>query len=110
MMTFVTVLHIVVCVFLATIVLLQHGKGADMGASFGGSGQTVFGARGAATLLQKLTAAAAITFMITSLTLAYMSSRRSSDSLLKGMVKNGATPTPTPAISPMVTVSPTKNP
>ena len=78
MITFITVVHIVVCVFLIIVVLLQHGKGADMGATFGGGSQTVFGPRGAATILSKVTAAAAILFMTTSISLAWLSARTSS--------------------------------
>ena len=63
-------LHIATCVCLIAIVLLQHGKGADIGVSFGGGGSnTVFGARGAGNFLTKLTTGAAIVFMITSFTL-----------------------------------------
>jgi preprotein translocase subunit SecG len=58
-----------VCLFMIVIVLLQKGKGADMGAAFGGSSQTLFGSRGAATFLNKLTTGAAVLFMITSLVL-----------------------------------------
>ena len=68
------VIHVVVCVALIMIVLLQTGKGADMGAAFGGgSSQTLFGSTGASTFLSKATTAAAIVFMLTSLILAYMS-------------------------------------
>ncbi len=70
-----TILHIVVCFFLIAVVLLQSGKGAEMGAAFGGSSQTIFGSRGAATFLSKLTTIAAVVFMITSLTLAIVTSR-----------------------------------
>ena len=71
------VIHIVVCIALIMIVLLQTGKGADMGAAFGGgSSQTLFGSTGASTFLSKATTAAAIVFMLTSLGLAYMSSHR----------------------------------
>lgn len=67
------VIHVVVCIALIMIVLLQTGKGADMGAAFGGgSSQTLFGSTGASTFLSKATTAAAIVFMLTSLTLAYM--------------------------------------
>ncbi|MBI9076875.1 MAG: preprotein translocase subunit SecG [Desulfatibacillum sp.] len=67
----ITVLHIVVCIALILIVLLQTGKGADMGAAFGGgSSQTVFGSTGPAGFLSKGTTAAAVIFMITSLLLA----------------------------------------
>jgi preprotein translocase subunit SecG len=77
-------LHIIVCVALILIVLLQTGKGADMGAAFGGGGsQTLFGSTGASTFLGKATTVAAIVFMITSLVLAYVSSNRSGGSIMK---------------------------
>lgn len=66
----VTVVHLFICVFLVLIVLLQHGKGADMGASFGGGSQTLFGASGADNLLTRVTTGLAGLFMITSLILA----------------------------------------
>ena len=67
------VIHVVVCIALIMIVLLQTGKGADMGAAFGGgSSQTLFGSTGASTFLSKATTAAAVVFMLTSLTLAYI--------------------------------------
>ena len=69
------VIHVIVCVALIMIVLLQTGKGADMGAAFGGGGsQTLFGSTGASTFLSKLTTVAAVIFMITSFTLALNSS------------------------------------
>jgi preprotein translocase subunit SecG len=71
------IIHIIVCIALIMIVLLQTGKGADMGAAFGGgSSQTLFGSTGASTFLSKATTGAAIVFMITSLGLAYLSSHR----------------------------------
>ena len=77
------IVHIVVCVALIMIVLLQTGKGADMGAAFGGGGsQTLFGSTGASTFLSKATTVAAIVFMLTSLVLAYMSSHRAADSIM----------------------------
>ena len=75
MFGFVTVLHVIVCIALIMIVLLQTGKGAEMGAAFGGSTQTVFGSSGPAGFLNKLTTAVAILFMITSLSLCYLSGR-----------------------------------
>jgi preprotein translocase subunit SecG len=76
------VIHVVVCIALIMIVLLQTGKGADMGAAFGGgSSQTLFGSTGASTFLSKATTVAAIVFMLTSLTLAYMSGGRSPNRL-----------------------------
>ena len=75
MFTFITMLHVIVCIALILIVLLQTGKGADMGAAFGGATQTVFGSSGPAGFLNKLTTAVAILFMITSLALCYLSGR-----------------------------------
>jgi preprotein translocase subunit SecG len=67
------IIHITVSFFLIFIVLIQSSKGAEMGAAFGGSSQTLFGSRGAATFLSKLTTVAAIAFMLTSLLLAVVS-------------------------------------
>ncbi len=81
----VIVLHVIVCVALIMIVLLQTGKGADMGAAFGGGGsQTLFGSTGASTFLSKATTGAAIIFMVTSLGLAYMSGHRVDTSVVSG--------------------------
>ncbi len=86
MITLLTILHITVCVFLIGIVLLQHGKGADMGASFGGgSSQTVFGSDGPLPLLNKVTTGGAIIFMVTSVALAYNSAHISKGSVMKGV-------------------------
>ena len=83
-MLFVKIVHILVCVGLILIVLLQTGKGAEMGASIGGAGgQALFGAAGPASLLTKITTAVAIIFMITSLSLAYMSGNQSQTSVMK---------------------------
>ncbi len=74
MTAFIVGLHLLTCLALIAIVLLQHGKGADIGSAFGsGASQTVFGARGAGSFLTKLTTGAAIVFMLTSLTLSYFS-------------------------------------
>ena len=74
---FIVIVHVIVCVALIFIVLLQTGRGADLGAAFGGgASQTLFGSGGASSFLSKLTTAAAVVFMLTSLTLAYVSSRR----------------------------------
>lgn len=79
-------LHIVICVFMTIVILLQAGKGADMGAAFGaGSSQTLFGARGAATLLSKITTVVAICFLLTSVSLASIHKGRS-----RGLVKDSA--------------------
>ena len=77
MSSFVIIIHIIVAVALILIVLLQTGKGADMGAAFGGgSSQTLFGGSGASTFLSRLTTIVAVIFMLTSLGLAYLSSHR----------------------------------
>jgi len=77
------IIHVMVCIALIMIVLLQTGKGADMGAAFGGgSSQTLFGSTGASTFLTKATTAAAIIFMLTSLGLAYMSGDKTGDSIM----------------------------
>jgi len=68
-----TILHVFVCIFLVAVVLLQRGKGAEIGAVFGsGASSTVFGSRGAGNFLTKLTTGSAIVFMLTSLTLSYV--------------------------------------
>ena len=64
---FVTIIHIGACIGLILVVLLQSGKGASMGAAFGGSSQTVFGSSGAKTFLGKMTTLTAVVFMLTSL-------------------------------------------
>ena len=77
------IMHVIVCIALIMIVLLQTGKGADMGAAFGGgSSQTLFGSTGASTFLSKATTVAAIVFMLTSLGLAYMSTHKTGDSIM----------------------------
>jgi preprotein translocase subunit SecG len=83
MSVFLIIIHIFVCVALIMIVLLQTGKGADMGAAFGGgSSQTLFGSTGASTFLSKLTTVAAVVFMLTSLALAYRSGHRQEGSIM----------------------------
>ena len=84
MITAVIVVHITVCIALTIIVLLQQGKGADVGAVFGGSSQTVFGAGGASSPLFKLTWTFALLFGLTSLFLAYSSTKRISGSIFEG--------------------------
>lgn len=92
------IIHVIVCFFLISIVLLQGGKGAELGAAFGGSSQTIFGSRGAATFLSKMTTVAAIVFMITSLVLAVIAAK--SGSVVKQSPvteeRKSAPPTPWP--------------
>ena len=83
MTTLLIVVHVLVCLFLIVIVLLQHGKGADIGATFGGSSQSLFGSEGPLPLLNKITTFAAIVFMGTSISLAYLSAQKSTGSVMK---------------------------
>ena len=82
MFTALTILHVLVAFIMVGVILLQSGKGAEIGAAFGGSSQTVFGARGANTFLGKLTAVTATIFMLTSLSLAIMSKQRNYSSTI----------------------------
>lgn len=76
-------LHVLVCIILILVVLLQSGKGADLAGAFGGGGtQTAFGSRGPASFLSKVTTGAAILFMMTSIALSGMSSQQASTSIL----------------------------
>jgi len=88
----ITILHVLVSIFMIAVVLLQSGKGAEMGASFGSGGsQSVFGAGGGTTFLSKMTTGAAVIFMLTSLTLAYISGQPSSSSIMSGKGKSAVT-------------------
>src|SRR5271156_6052723 len=81
MVILLVIIHVVVCLFLVGVVLLQQGKSADLAGAFGGQGsQTAFGPRGAANLLTKLTTYSAIIFMLTSIGLTILLSRASGDS------------------------------
>ena len=96
MHTFLVTLHILASLTIIVLVLLQHGKGADMGAMLGGGGsQTVFGARGAGNFLTKMTTAAAAIFFVTSLSLSYLSTQDREGSIFDG--DDAATP---PAAAP----------
>ena len=78
-------LHVIVCFFLIAVVLIQRGKGAEVGAVFGGgASSTVFGSRGAGNFLTKLTTGSAVIFMCTSLALSYLATEASSDRLFEG--------------------------
>jgi preprotein translocase subunit SecG len=79
MITFLTVVYVIVCVFLILVVLLQAGRGGGMGSAFGGSSQTVFGGAGAGNFLTRLTVIMAAMFMLLSATLAYLSSSTDKD-------------------------------
>jgi preprotein translocase subunit SecG len=96
MTVFLMIIHIIVCLFLIAVVLLQSGKGAEIGASFGGSSQTLFGSRGAATFLSKMTTIAAVAFMVTSLLLAIVTSK--GGSVVKRTVVPQQSSVPVPAV------------
>src|SRR5436190_18868033 len=82
--TILTVFHVIVSIFLILVVLLQQGKSADWSGAFGGGGtQTAFGSRGSGTVLSRATTAAAIIFMITSLSLAILISRPGGSSVVR---------------------------
>jgi len=88
------VIHVIVCLFLIGVVLLQQGKSADLAGAFGGQGsQTAFGPRGAANLLTKLTTWGAIIFMLVSISLTVLLSRSNADhSVLSGTPSQQTTP------------------
>lgn len=94
MYTLAVVIHIIVCFLMIAAILLQAGKGAEMGAAFGGSSQTVFGSRGPGTFLSKVTIAAAVIFMVTSLGLAILSKERTFSSTVIDLNKRETTPPP----------------
>ena len=90
--------HIFVCLILIVVVLLQSGKAADLAGAFGGGGsQTALGSRGAATVLTKATTISAILFMITSLSLAILGSRRTGSVLEQAPAPVSAPASPAPA-------------
>ena len=117
-----TVLHVIVCVFLVAVVLLQRGRGAQVGAVFGGGGSgTMFGSRGAGNFLTKLTTGAAIVFMLTSLSLSYLGVTGSDRLFEEGLVEDapsggplleeiplegGSTPLPPPPSNPEAPAAP----
>ncbi len=95
MYTFLLVLHLISCFTMVAVILLQSGKGAEIGAAFGGSSQTLFGSRGAATFLSKVTVVTAAVFMVTALSLAMLSKQRSITSSLEDLQRPGAAAQPT---------------
>ncbi len=98
MQTFVLVVHIILAVLMIVLILVQHGKGADAGASFGGGGAaTVFGASGSGNFMTRLTAVLTALFFITSLTLAVLAKRQTTDAYSLNSVQSTQT---APAQSP----------
>jgi preprotein translocase subunit SecG len=120
MIILVTVIHVLVCIGLVLVVLLQTGKGAEVGAVFGGSSATIFGSSGAGNFLSRLTTGMAIVFMITSLTLGYFAGRKPSATIFDtrpsttapsetGAPKQQSAPT-TPPQAPAQPAAPKANP
>jgi preprotein translocase subunit SecG len=108
MTTLLIIIHILVALFLIGIVLLQHGKGADVGATFGGSSQSLFGTEGPVPLLNKITTLAAIVFMGTSISLAYISANQSTGTVMSDVpVQQTTVPAPAADTAPVTIPMPT---
>ena len=105
MYIFLIVIHVTVCFLMVGAILLQSGKGAEIGASFGGSSQTVFGSRGPANFLSKFTVVVAAIFMLTSLGLAILAKERAFSSTVIDLNKK-ETPQTAPGTSPATPIAP----
>jgi preprotein translocase subunit SecG len=99
MIIVITVIHVIVSIGLILVVLLQQGKGAEVGAVFGGSSATIFGSSGAGNFLTKMTTAMAIVFMMTSLTLGYFAGHRPSTTIFDSRTP-AAEPRANPPVAP----------
>jgi preprotein translocase subunit SecG len=109
MSIFIILIHVIVCLALIMIVLLQTGKGADMGAAFGGgASQTLFGSTGASTFLSKATTVVAVIFMCTCFVLAYLSSHKSAPSIMNDVKAPVEQASPAEAGSDDTTSAPVK--
>jgi len=87
MHTLVIIIHVIACFLMIGAILLQSGKGAEIGAAFGGSSQTVFGSRGPANFLSKFTVVVAVVFMVTSFSLAILAKERTFSSTVIDLKK-----------------------
>ena len=102
-------IHILVCVFLILVVLLQQGKGADLSVFGGGSTQTAFGARGATTLLHKLTVASFVIFILTTVSIGVFQGKAGNSSVVSGISRakgKAAVPAPAPVTTPAAPTAP----
>jgi preprotein translocase subunit SecG len=103
-----TILHVLACFAIIGIVLLQSGKGADIGSAFGGAGsQAVFGSMGTPTLLGKITTGIAVVFTITSFTLAILGGERASSVVREATPPPAAAPAGSAPAAPAAPTSPT---
>lgn len=84
MYTIILIFHVIICILLVLTVLIQQGKGAEIGAVFGSS-EAIFGSSGPVSLIGKVTTGLAIVFMVTSLSLTYLSAHRGTDSIMEGV-------------------------
>jgi preprotein translocase subunit SecG len=106
MHTLVIIIHIIACFLMIGAILLQSGKGAEIGAAFGGSSQTVFGSRGPANFLSKFTVVVAAVFMITSLSLAILAKEKTfSSTVIDLKKKETSQPAPVPSTDKPATES-----
>jgi len=106
------IIHVLVCFLMVGAILLQSGKGAEIGASFGGSSQTVFGSRGPANFLSKFTVVVAAIFMMTALSLAMLAKERTFSSTVIDLNKKESSPAApeTPATAPAAPAAESHNP
>ena len=104
--TLIVILHVFICFLMIGAILLQSGKGAEIGAAFGGSSQTVFGSRGPANFLSKLTVTVAAVFMLTSLTLAILAKERNLASTVIDLNKKTETAAPEATAAPETSAQP----
>lgn len=102
-------IHVLVCLFLIFVVLLQQGKGADLSVFGGGSTQTAFGARGATTLLHKLTVGSFVVFVVTTMAIGIIGSGGSS-SVVKGLKTTQKSSSPAPKPAPVAPAPASKTP
>ncbi|MBI1983747.1 MAG: preprotein translocase subunit SecG [Acidobacteria bacterium] len=110
METAVTVLHVLVCVLLLLIIMIQGGENVDISAAFGGSSQAAFGPRGAISTFAKITWVLAGIFVATSITLAIMATRHTGGSILEKSPASSAPAESAPAEPPPVQPAPAETP
>jgi preprotein translocase subunit SecG len=108
MIIVITIIHVIVSIGLILVVLLQQGKGAEVGAVFGGSSSTIFGSSGAGNFLTKMTTGMAIVFMMTSLTLGYFAGHRPSATIFDSRTPTAEPRANTPATPSAKTESPSQ--